>query len=145
MTQEVRRARRAGVETVWRLMENLDDDRRFVTQIYPFMTDADAESSLSHLPDHWFVKPLVRTSIKSEGIVEGMRPPGLAHSLFYEVETDGPNGSRTERLISGTVEEILLIMNFSGPTGSWTWDDALSIVEMQTQRIDRVLLEYSTD
>jgi hypothetical protein len=134
-TNEVRRARKEKSITAWRCIMSDSARRSLSSSVTPYATSSDAESSLRQLIPRLIRKPFSKLNISGERIVDGREVPGLPDALIYEEQTAGPNGPGGTRIVAGTIEKILFVMDFSSLGELWPWDEVTSITALQVAKI----------
>lgn len=135
---EVRRARKAlNIVVLRRLRENATQ-RIISLTAAPFASEEDAKSYLPKTVIGIVRKPFSKVSVTEEGVVAVDGLDRLPGSIVYEIRYVGPAGTGGDRIIATSVGKIVLTMTFTSASELWPWSTALSLAELQVNRIQEV-------
>jgi hypothetical protein len=136
--QEFRRATKSGSVRATSFFKTDSKDRVMSATVAPLASESDA---LAYLPYSIgrITKHFPKIADVRDGYVEGQEVRGLPNALFYEVRLHkGPKEVRVARIVAGTVDSVVVIIDFESSAGLWPWEDVVAISEIQVAKIRRV-------
>jgi hypothetical protein len=84
------------------------------------------------VPDPRAPRPLTE-----DRTIEDVGIPGYANARVFELKRDDAQGSGTAWVFTGHVDRIVLTAQCSFYNDSWSWSEALSIISLQVEKIQR--------
>jgi hypothetical protein len=139
-SDEIRRAREnGGIEVTRCLM--LQTPRRSVTiAMAPYASAKDARSHLPNALDRVIRKPLSKSRVSHEGMIEDQEIPGVLNPVIYEFLGTTSTGDPTStRLVFCAVSEMFITFDFSAVGEAWSDKEVKAIAATQVEKIRRLV------
>ncbi len=137
---EIERARKNGSISAVRVFRNAEVMRSLRISVIPFVSASDAESSVRRAVDN--TRPKWGRKVVEQRYLDDVSVPGVANVFIREIIGRGPRGPVGDRILSGTVDNYLLVMAFQASASieeSWPWEEITSIATHQGLKIRKVL------
>lgn len=137
------RLREIGSLTVWRSMENSQSRRVLAVHLIPFATHADAETSMTSNMSQHRTMPLAPPMDRKTVTLENVAFEGVSMYVAHELTPTDPSRIFGLLTLSGIHDTFRFGMSFGSRGEMWTWDEAIPLVERQTEKISAGTQESS--
>jgi hypothetical protein len=136
-TPELRNAKAAGGATAVRSFEEQTAIRWLWVRVDPLASRLDASSLSEDIRDYIVPDPRAPRPLTQDRTIEDVRIPGYANARVFELKRNDAQGSGTAWVFAGHIDRIALTAQYSFYNDSWSWSEALSIISLQVEKIQR--------
>jgi len=134
-TEPMKRALKSGGFTTMRHFEEKESQGILLVRIIPYTNAQDAEAELQGARRFITFQPRRGIVMGEEVLLEGFTFPDLPISWAFEQNSMEPDTSAAAKVLAGVVDNVLLLLAFTGETDSWTWPEIADIAEIQAKKI----------
>jgi hypothetical protein len=140
-----RRTRRAGSISGYRSFADFGTKRQLWVQITPFACSSDAE----YAAPTTLKRMILSSGSKTLRVIEDwhldpkIEVVGLSNVQAWECQHEGPSGRGLERLLAGSVGEVLIVINLTQYGQMKPWDYLTGLAAVQAEKVRDVLSKTS--
>jgi hypothetical protein len=138
-TERSNRAREIGSITAWRAFERHNSDQSFWVQLVPFASRSDAETAVRDTRENLLPNLRQNVTIASEQSPQDVAIVAVENPWIYEQHTVTDSGQSCTKIVSGRIEQIVMVIACSGTGEGWTWPEVQAVISSQSEKVRRVL------
>jgi hypothetical protein len=127
--------KKAGGFKAYRSFKLRTSHKGLWVEAMPFASDLDAERAIPLVHQYSKKGRFSGVTITEEKVVADRRIQGVSKTWISEAKTTGKNGTGSAWYIVGSVDQILFIVSCSGVGDDWSWEEVVSIVVLQAEKI----------
>jgi hypothetical protein len=133
------RAREIGSISAWRSFSRTNPDQAMWIQLVPFASSEDAATAV--IDTHKTLLPNLRQKVTttSEKVIDGVSIVGVDDPWAFEQRTTTAHGPSCTKIVSGRIEQIVIVVACSGTDEGWLWPDVYAVVSSQNEKVRRHL------
>jgi hypothetical protein len=137
--EAARRARRQGCISAWGWFSNESTSQYLLIKIGPMVNVTDAQAKVATFPVVMAERSKVvegmvgHHSVDGLTLVNGEQITGYEHEIIV-----GKVSGFNFKDAVGNVDNIVFTVECSGPNGGWSWEEVLSVANLQHEKILRL-------
>jgi hypothetical protein len=139
------RAREIGSISVLRKYRLNESRDYFRVQLSPFASKADAASMVRRSHEGFLPLRPATAVVISERVLEGVNIEEVDGAWAIEQSLEEARRLGNRKLVIGSVDRFMFLIDSSAANDGWDWSDVLSIAAIQGKKIRRTMKESSTD
>lgn len=136
-----KRARQAGSISTAGNFEESPSGRVIGIHVIPYATPTDAQSLLPAVHESWTRNPAANLTEITCELVDHENLQKNLQAIVHSHNSMGNNGPLTAKYVDWTESHIVASVMCSGFGDAWAWEDVESIVDLQSEKLRRMLAQ----